>query len=123
MREEAGHNRNYLPPLSVSPYINAYSINETSEYINVLYLASEQFYTCFYHKQTKLSSQYRLIDFLEYSEIEGGGKIVGVFNDYFITYLSPESIKSFSIKRPDLRALAEKASEEDNPILCLFKFK
>lgn len=124
LNAEAAGDRFYTPVLFSSGYVFSYSLHETSEYLCIRYIAGKQFYIGLYNKKSKKAYSYHFPDFMRKAAIEGGQmKIVGVYKDYFITYLLPVTLKKHSIQRPDLRTLAEQVSEEDNPILCLFKFK
>lgn len=124
LREEASDTKNYLPALNASNYIMGYALQETSDYLNMIYEASNKVYNCFYNKKTKNTSVYSFTDFWRYAEIEGQmSQAIGVYNDYFICYLSPEALKSRPITRQNLRQITEKLSEDSNPVLCLYKFK
>lgn len=54
---------------------------------------------------------------------EGMTEMLGTYNDSFISYSSPDILKRNTVQRDDLRLLSEKSLEENNPILCLFKFR
>ena len=103
-------------------YVSAYNLTENSTFINVLYYVNKSIYLGFYNKQTKVNQKYTYPEFIKYAEIDGAmSEILGVYNDYFIATLSPSILKKYTIRRNNLRIIAEKISEEDNPILCLFK--
>lgn len=124
LNEQASSSVYYIISIQNTDYVSAYNLTENSTYINVLYYVNKSIYLGFYNKQTKINQKYTYPQFIKYAEIDGAmSEILGVHNDYFITTLSPSILKKYTIRRNNLRIIAEQISEEDNPILCLFKFK
>lgn len=124
LREKSANSEDYIPALLGSEYVANYAIQETSDYINLLYVSGEQMYNCFYHKESKTGYYYPFPKFIKYMGIEGGIKqSVGVYKDYFISYLSADLLKKYSVQNEKLRVISEQLSAEDNPVLFLFKFK
>lgn len=124
LKQEADGSWNYTVSLPNSEYVYAYNLMENSTHIHILYYIKKSIYLGFYNKKTKESQKYTYPQFITYAAINGGmSEILGTYNDYFISYLSPDILKRHSVQRDDLRLLSEKSSEEDNPILCLFKFR
>lgn len=115
---------NYGGAIIPSDYISACSVRETDDYMSAcFYVKGANGYIGFFNKKTKQSCKYSATDFLKQSGLTGFGLIKGVYGDYFIADIFPSALKRSSIKRDDLRTVAETVSEEDNPVLCLFKFK
>ena len=116
---------NYLPSLFKSPYICAFNLNETSDYLLATFLIhGNQDYYAIYNKKSKHSRIYTNKEFCHLLGINGLNTIIGTYNNYFVCSLSTALLKrSQSIGRADLRNIANKLSEEDNPIICMFKFQ
>lgn len=124
LKEQESSSVYYVMSIQNTNYVSAYNLTENSTFINVLYYVNKSIYLGFYNKQTKVNQKYTYPQFIKYAEIDGGmSEILGVYNNYFIVTLSPSILKKYTIRRNNLRLIAEKISEEDNPILCLFKFK
>ena len=49
--------------------------------------------------------------------------ISGVYKDYFIGKISSTVLLRNQIHYEDLRRIAENRTQDDNPILCLFKIE
>ena len=123
MKREMANNKNYIRALMGSGYICTYTLHETADYLHVNYSTYELRH-CFYNKQTKEAYDYSFAEYVEYTAVEGMNKVVGVYDDYFISVLSSvENLKTINIQRPDLDALVKSLDEDSNPIICLFKFK
>lgn len=115
---------NYAGAIIPSDYISACNIRETDDYMSACFYAKgANGYIGFFNKKTKQSCKYSATDFMKQSGLTGFGLIKGVYGDYFIADIFPSALKRSSIKRDDHRTVAETVSEEDNPVLCLFKFK
>ena len=83
-----------------------------------------QDYYAIYNKKSKHSRIYTNKEFCHLLGINGLNTIIGTYNNYFVCSLSTALLKrSQSIGRADLRNIADKLSEEDNPIICMFKFQ
>ena len=123
IKQHMTNNQDYFRKLMGSGYICTYTLHETADYLHVNY-GTHELRHCFYNKQTKEAYDYSFAEYVEYTAIEGIGKIAGVYDDYFISVLSSvENLKTINIQRPDLDALVKSLDEDSNPIICLFKFK
>ena len=58
-------------------------------------------------------------------DVDGGftDGICGVYKDYFIGKISSTVLLRNQIHYEDLRRIAENRTQDDNPILCLFKIE
>jgi hypothetical protein len=115
----------YTRRLLNSAYVAAWCVFETDSFIASVYLVQNRIHAGIYSKSEEKT--YRYADFSAGTD-EGIRCIelpfTGTYRDYFIASISPDILKRDirKIKRPDFHALAEKVSEEDNPVLCLIKF-
>lgn len=116
---------NYLPELFKSPYVCAFNLNETSDYLLATFLIhGNQDYYAIYNKNDKHSRIYINKEFCHLLGINGINTIIGTHNDYFVCSLSTALLKrTHNIEQADLRNIVNNLSEEDNPIICMFKFK
>jgi hypothetical protein len=103
-------------------YITCYQLFDTESYLLVRYMVGQKRYVGLYDKKGKKTCRYA--DFHNDDTIFNTASYVGVTEDNrFILSLSAEPLKRRYIQPDDLRALAKNISAEDNPILCLVKFK
>lgn len=116
--------KNYASAVIPTDYISACNVKETDNYISAsFYAKGANPYIGFYNKKTGKSCKYTGTDFLKYSGLNGISSVKGTYEDYFISTIYPSELGRSYIKNDKLRKIAEHANEEDNPILCLFKFK
>lgn len=114
----------YTGALTKTDYISAYNVKETEDYLSVCYYAKgANDFIGFYNKKEGTSCKYTGVDFLKRTGLVGLGEIKGTYQDYFIATITSGILKLSYIEREDLRKISMKISEEDNPVLCLFKFK
>jgi hypothetical protein len=107
-----------------SGYIANYSLYETDRFMLISYLVNQQMNIGLYEKETMKSFKYNQIDFARITHLEGINlPFIGTYNDAFITTILPHNLQNHYIINDKLRAIAQNISEEDNPILCLIKFK
>lgn len=122
MIDKTSNDANYINELLSTDYISAYNIKETDSFISVIYYAKKaNSYMGFYDKKDKKTCKYSFPELLEIDELDGIDAPIGIFNNYFITSISPGSLKSRYVKNDVLRKISKETSEEDNPILCLYK--
>lgn len=107
-----------------SDYINSYRMLETSDYLGITFYANGfDSHLGFYNKKTKETHAFSIKKFNERFGIIGGRQMLVRHNDYFIMPLYAKQLKSQQTFREDLNQIRENMTEEDNPVLCLFKFK
>ncbi|WP_455628555.1 6-bladed beta-propeller [Parabacteroides chinchillae] len=107
-----------------SDYVNSFIMHENNNYLAISYFVRIQNSTIgFYNKKTKETNTFHMKDFSKKIGIIGGFYIIGTYDDYFVMCLSAKDLKSKPTFREDLNQIADKISEEDNPVLCLFKPK
>lgn len=123
IKDESANDRKYTTPLLKSDFIVAFTLEETSSHINLFYLKKSQFYIGFYDKKMRQGWDSPLITFSQETGLLGLASIVGTYDDYFISFLHSQSLLHVSPLRNDLQDLARTIKEDDNPVLCLFKFK
>lgn len=122
LQKIGANDANYAMKLINSEYISSYNIKETDSLLSVYYLVNGgHSYVGFYDKVKNISYKYTTDKFLEITELYGLTSSFGVFNNYFVASIMPNVLKQHEIKRDDLRSLLVNISDEDNPILCLFK--
>ena len=97
---------------------------ETSDYLGITYYANGyDSYLGFYNKRTKISHTFPIKEFSERFGIIGGRSMPVRYDDYFVMPLYSKSLKDQSTFREDLKQISNNMTEEDNPVLCLFKFR
>lgn len=119
----ANASENYYANLSQSDYISACKLYETDQYISANFLYQGTLFMGFYNKGNGQALLMKGMDFSDVSGLIGMTPIIGTYQDYFVTLLYPSLLKKAKKLRDDLKEIADKISEEDNPVLCLFKFK
>lgn len=123
LMQEASNDRNYIHSLTNSGKIAAFTLSETETHIQLMYLIKRQFYIGFYDKRVNKGWDMPLLGFVKQTGLSGFASVIGTHDDYFISYLYPESLKHLSEVRDDLKQIAKETAKDDNPVLCLFKFK
>lgn len=107
-----------------SDYINSFHVHETSDCLGVsFYGKTFQRHLGFYDKRNKTAHAYKATDFMKSFHLYGIYDIINTYNDYFVARAEPRMLKQYIPLREDLRLIAEGMTEEDNPVLCLFKLK
>lgn len=115
--------RDYTRDLFQSGYVYTYRLLETSDYLQVTYMSENMTYFGFYNKKSKESYTYKFPEFIQASGLTGLRDIVGTYQDYFIGIIEPSILKRNNPPHEELKKISEEISPEDNPVLCLFKFK
>lgn len=123
LQEESRGQRDYAKSLLNSEYIYTYEVHETASHVAILYYKKGETHIGFYNKETKQAQKYFFPDFMRATSLIGLGRICGVYGDYFVARMHTDMAKKNAIKREDLHMIYESVSEDDNPILCLFKIK
>lgn len=121
LRKEAEGQKDYAIPLLNSKYIYAYEVFETSSHLAVLYYKKGETHIGFYNKNTKQTQKYFFPDFMQTTSLVGLGKICGVYGDYFIARMHTDVVKKNTSKIESIHNISNLLSEDDNPILCVFK--
>ena len=80
-------------------------------------------YFGFYDKDRKEAFSYAFPNFIRATGLAGFYGICGVYKDYFIGKISSTVLLRNQIHYEDLRRIAENRTQDDNPILCLFKIE
>ena len=76
-----------------------------------------------YDKDRKEAFSYAFPNFIRATGLTGFYGICGVYKDYFIGKISSTVLLRNQIHYEDLRRIAENRTQDDNPILCLFKIE
>lgn len=107
-----------------SDYIIAFHAHETTDCLGVsFYGRTFQRHLGFYNKKTQTTHAYAAIDFMKQFDLYGVYDIINTHDDYFVSRIEPRLLKKYSSQREDLHQIEQNMTEEDNPVLCLFKFK
>lgn len=88
LQKESEGNENYTENLISSNYVSAYCVQKNSTHIMSIYIADNQVYIGLHDKKTNKAKKYLLNDFCEYADLRHMKNIIGVYNDYFVTYLT-----------------------------------
>lgn len=124
LSNNVGKSKDHTKKIINSPYISAYNLGETKNYLGTTYYANGQnFYISLFNKETGYSYKSTAYDFMKKYDLYGMSPIKGTYNDYFVVSLNMSDLKRFPIQSQTLRSIVDRSSEEDNPIICLFKFK
>jgi hypothetical protein len=122
----SGENINFLATLNHSDYIYCFSVFETEKTLCAYYLISEKWHIGIYNKDSGKAYNYTMDEFqkmLKTGKIDG---ILGVVNDYIAAVLQPADLFEMKdeghIFSQKLQELLNESQDDDNPILCLFKF-
>lgn len=107
-----------------SDYVNSYSVYETPEYMAITYYTRDfDSYLGFYNKKTQETHSFSMEMFVKQFGVTGGKLILRKSEDYFVMPLYAKRLKSQQTFREDLKQISNNMTEEDNPVLCLFKFR
>lgn len=100
---------------------------DRSDEINALFVFSDQgnFITRvgLRGQGPKEAFSYAFPNFIRATGLTGFYGICGVYKDYFIGKISSTVLLRNQIHYEDLRRIAENRTQDDNPILCLFKIE
>ncbi|MDR1886645.1 MAG: 6-bladed beta-propeller [Prevotellaceae bacterium] len=120
-------NVNFLVTLNQSGYIYNFSVFETEKTLCVHYLVSEARHIGICSKSNGKTYNYTMEEFQDMLKTGKMYEILGIVNDYVAVALQPFDLiemKANGHKFPQkLQDLLNESNDDDNPILCLFKFK
>ncbi len=115
---------NYMITLTHSDYISTINIKETDSYISLLFYAEgRKEYIGFYDKTNKSSITYPAVDFVKETTLNGFGRVIATYNNYFVSTIFPEGLLEEGTSIEELKLLSRSLKPDNNPILCLFKFE
>ncbi len=115
---------NYYETISNSNYISGQHVKETENYICVeYYIEGMNQYIGFYNKKTGASFIQKGSDFAKHIGLNGFNQLKGTHEDYFIFSTLPSTFARFKNSSEDSKPIMGNIKEDDNPILCLVKFK
>lgn len=77
----------------------------------------------FYNKKNGESFKYKVSDFIEVTGLNGLFQVKGTHENNFIFTILPSELKQKNTTIPELKSIIGDIKEDDNPILCLLKFK
>ena len=116
--------KNYYGTISKTEYISAQTIKETDDYICVVYYAQGlNAYIGFYNKKNGESFKLKGSDFARYTNLHGLSQVKGTYDNSFVFMLQPSLLTTYNSYPSELKPVVEKIKEDDNPIICLLKFK
>jgi hypothetical protein len=120
-------NTNFLATLNQSEYIYSFSVFETEKTLCVPYMISEAWHIGMYNKNNGKTYNYTIKEFQNMLKIGEIDEVLGIVNDYIAVSLQPFDL--IEMKANDyqfsqkLQDLLNESKDDDNPSLCLFKFK
>jgi hypothetical protein len=124
LHENSRNNTDFLPTLLRSGYISAYMVCETEELLCVMFSRDvPQTYYGIYHKNSRKGYLYTANGFGKNGGIRIPLDLIGATGQYIIGTLRPSFIGKPYTPNADLQPILDKLSPEDNPVLCLFKWK
>lgn len=121
--EKGRGGRDFTGELFGSGYVYAFWLCETERFLQVTYMHKKTTYFGFYDKESKESFTYPFPDFIKATGLTGFYGVCGTHDDYFVGKISPVVLSRNQVSHDALRRISENCSEDDNPILCLFKIK
>ena len=126
LKKEGSANRNYIPALMESEYVNYYEVFENEHILCVPYYVNKTMYYGWYDKQCNKTYNYKQEEISRSLKIGSFSSPKGLTSDgKFISLLSPASLKNKEeegyVFCEELGELLKVSTEEDNPILLLYK--
>lgn len=115
--------KNYTGELFESGYVYTYKLSELEDYLQVTFMCGKSTYFGFYNKDDEITFTYEFPEFIRATGLAGLRGLTGTHNDCFVGYIDPGVLKRNYTPHANLQELSDKAKEDDNPILCLFKFE
>lgn len=122
MKKIGKDKRDYTGELFRSGYVYTYNILETDDYIQITYMCDKKTYIGFYNKTKKIAKTYEFPEFIKSSGLTGFQGVIGTYDNNFICYINPEVLKRNHTNNKDLQEIATNLKEDDNPIICIFKY-
>lgn len=123
VKEKGRGGRDFSGDLFRSGYVNSFGLLETERILHATYMCDKVTYFGFYDKDRKEAFSYAFPNFIRATGLTGFYGICGVYKDYFIGKISSTVLLRNQIHYEDLRRIAENRTQDDNPILCLFKIE
>jgi hypothetical protein len=124
LQEESMNNAYFVPTLLHSGYISAYMACETEELLCVMFTRDvSQHYYGIYHKNSQKGYLYTANGFARNGGVRIPLYLKGATDQYIIGILKPSFMGKPYTPNTDLQPVLDKLSPEDNPVLCLFKWK
>lgn len=122
LQEKNTKNKEYINQLEISDIISSYGIYETSNLICCPFVCKRQFYIGLYNKLSDTGYLFSVPDFYKESQLGAFLNPKGYTDDFLISTIQPQEISKVK-KNSILSYLSEKITAEDNPVICLLKFK
>lgn len=123
----SANNVNFLPEIAQSEYIDNYRVFNTRKALCVYYTATKTDYIGFYDKKKKQTYKYPCSKFQEEMKVGKMERLSGVINNSFVGILQPfdllEKASENYVFTEKLQQIVSESSEEDNPVLFLFRLK
>ena len=128
LQKEGSNNRNYIPALRESGYINYYEVYENERMLCVPYYVDKTMFYGWYDKKRSKTYNYKLDEMTSSLKSGSFSTPIGTTSDgKFISLLSTEQLMSMKENGMDfveeLERLISQSKEDDNPILLLLKEK
>ena len=121
---KANAEKNFYRTISNTDYISGQYVIETDDYICVEYYTKGMNpHIGFYNKKNGESFKYKVSDFIEVTGLNGLFQVKGTHENNFIFTILPSELKQKNTTIPELKSIIGDIKEDDNPILCLLKFK
>lgn len=128
LKKEGGNNRNYIPALRQSGYINYYEVYENERMLCVPYYVDKTMFYGWYDKKHSKIYNYRLEEMAGSLKSGFFSSPIGTTSDgQFISLLTTDRLMEMKAEGMDfareLERLVEQSRVDDNPILLLLKEK
>lgn len=122
LQEKSNKNKKYTNQLEMSDMISSYGIYETSNLICCPFVCKRQFHIGLYNKRSDHGYLFSVSDFYKDSRLGVFINPKGYTEDYLISIIQPQDV--INVKNNSVISyLSQKVTTEDNPIICLLKFK
>jgi hypothetical protein len=113
----------YYKKLDDSDRIRSYGILASTHQMYITIMRHNELFFAMLNSKNFESKLYTSPDFIKTMDLGFPLDIDGVYGDYFIAHIPMSWKGEVDVKNEALRTLMEKTSEEDNPILIVFKYK
>ena len=128
LKKEGANNRNYIPALRESEYVNFYEVYENERMLCVPYYVDKTMYYGWYDKENATVYNYTLDEMSGSLQSGPFSSPIGTTSDgKFISLLRPGQLLEKKAEGivfvKDLEILIEQSEDDDNPILLLYKEK
>ena len=120
----AGTDTDYTGILTKSEYITNYRIDECSTMINLSFQKNNQMYYAIYNKKAEKGYIFNLAEYFSTMGLGVWLKPRSANDEYIIGELNfDENSSKYVTKNKQLKELVTNRSAEDNPVICLYKWK